>query len=310
MIYRQAHRGGVWVDLENPSDEEIRDAAKEFGVSERLETELLAPSPFPLVANESEAALVVLHFPAHGADHEAQDGGTENQEIDFIVGKGFVITVRYEVVAPLHRLRKLLESQELSEGSADITTETLVEILFAHLYAAVREHTNHIADRLTRVEREMFDGHERHTVRQISGVNREYLHLEASLANQEEPLSRFLATLAHSEFFGEHFEERRTRILTERGQVARLLSTHRAVATELRETNSALLEARQNEIMKALTMLTVIVLPLELIAFVFAMHVPGQPLEHNPQAFEIIMGMMLGAVALILIYFAKKRWLF
>lgn len=310
MIYRVTHKGGLWVDLENPTDEEVRSIANEFGINERLETELLAPTPFPLVSGEHGVVLLVLHFPSHAGSHEERNGGVKNQEIDFIVGHGFIVTVRYEVVAPLHRLRRLLESDQLVSGSASvITADVLLEVLFAHLYAALRDHTNHVADRLARAEQDMFENHERRTVRAISEVNREYLHLESALANQHEPLSRFLSVLAKPEFFGEHFEERRRRTLIERAQVAELVRTHRAVATELRETNSALLESRQNDIMKALTMITVVVLPLELFAFIFAMHVPGQPLEENPDAFWIIIGSMLGAVVLILFIFAKKRWL-
>jgi magnesium transporter len=82
------------------------------------------------------------------------------------------------------------------------------------------------------------------------------------------------------------------------------------MATELRETNAALLEARQNEIMKTLTVANFIFLPLELIAFVFGMHALGTPLESNPNAFWIIMAFMLGIIGVMTIYFARKRWIF
>ena len=309
MMYRQEHKGGVWVDLEQPSEEEIRDAAREFGIGERLEAEILSPSPFPLVSSEEGVALVVLHFPAHSNDHEDADGGTKNQEVDVIVGKHFVVTVRYEVVAPLHQLRRLLESQGMISEHPSITTDVLTEILFAHLYAAVRDHTNHVADRLARIERQMFDGHERSSVRQISNVNREYLHLESALANQEEPLSRFLSTLVRQDFFGPSFDERRTRVLAERAQVAQLLKTHRAVATELRETNSSLLNATQNEIMKTLTVLNFIFLPLGLISWVFAMRTEGMPIIDRPDAFWIVLGMMAAITLLLTIVFTRRRWL-
>src|SRR3989344_160691 len=189
MMYRQGYRGGVWVDLEQPTNEEIRQIADEFSVSERVEAELLSPTPFPLVSSDQSMALVVLHFPVHRTSDDGVDGDTRSQEVDIIVGKRFVVTVRYEVVAPLHRLRKLLESEELVSGSASIPTDVLVEILFAHLYAAVRD-------------------------------------------------------------------------LNERAQVAGLVHTHRAIAAERRETNNALLNAKQNEIIKILTVVSFIFLPL------------------------------------------------
>ncbi|MBI3572181.1 hypothetical protein HY091_01435 [Candidatus Kaiserbacteria bacterium] len=305
MIYRHEHRGGVWVDIERPTNEEIRQVAREFSIGERLETELLSPTPLPLVAGDTDFVLLVLHFPAQGE----QDGETKNQEVDFVVGKRFVLTIRYEVVAPIHRLRKLLETQELVGGGASFSNDTLLEILFAHLFGAVRDHANHIAARLSRIERDMFGGHERDTVRDVSLITREFLHLEAALVSQEEPLGRFLKMLASRGFFETTFGERVLRINAERSQVARLAGTHRAVATELRETNAVLLEARQNEVMKTLTVISFIVLPLELITFTFGMGVPGTPLVNNPNAFWIILAIMLATVACMAFFFTRKRWL-
>lgn len=255
MISRHDYKGGVWVDLEQPSEEEIHDIVKEFSISKQFEKEMVSPTPSPMVAAADGAMLLVLHFPAHGADN----GDTRNQEVDFIVGGDFIVTVRYEVVAPLYHLKKLLETEELVSGRGSLTTDVLLEVLFAHLYTSVRDHIDHAADTLARVEKDMFDGHERTTVRSISEISREFLHLEAMLATQEESLGRFLKALADRSFFGASFAARTERILAERSQIAQLISTHRAIATELRETNVALLGARQNEIMKKLTIITFIV---------------------------------------------------
>jgi magnesium transporter len=306
MITRHPYKGGVWIDIENPNDDDIRDLAREFQIGDRIEKEILSPTPFPLVSADTGATLLVLHFPGHGAE----DGDAGNQEVDFVVSEKFILTVRYEVIAPLHHLKKLLETQTIIEGKGSITTDVLLEVLFAHLYTSVRDHTNHIASRLEHVERQMFDGHERLTIRAISNVSREYLHMEAALANHEEPLGRFLGLLKDRGTFNGTFAERSERILNEHMQVARLVSTHREVATELRETNIALLEARQNEIMKTLTVITFIFLPLELITFVFGMHVLGTPLENHPDAFWIITGTMAMVGLIITLFLAKKRWIF
>jgi magnesium/cobalt transport protein CorA len=305
MISRHEYRGGVWIDLEQPTPDEVREIAQEFSVSERLEREMLSPTPTPLVASEGGKTMLVLHFPAHGAE----DGKTENQELDFIVGSNVILTVRYEIVAPLHHLQKLLETQELVSKNPTLTTDVLLEVLFAHLYTSVHDHTNHIVSHLAHIEAEMFNGNERTTVRSILDISREFLHMETALANQEEPLDRFFKTLIRHEVLEKSFEQRTERILAERTQVARLIETHRAVATELRETNIALLSSRQNEIMKTLTVVTFIFLPLELITFIFSMHMLGTPLEQNPNAFWIILASMFGVLGLMVLILSKKRWL-
>lgn len=305
MIFRYKYPGGVWVDLERPSADEVQQIAREFSIDERIKAELVFPTPTPLVAQDERMALLVLHFPVH----EADGGETKSQEVDFVVGANFIVTVRYDVIVPLHHLKKILETQQLVGEHEGIATDVLLEILFAHLYASARDHTNHLASNLSHVEREMFDDHEKTSVRRISDIGREFLHLDAALADQEETLGYFLKMLTGRGFFGASFSERSERILAERAQVMRLVGTHRAIASELRQTNSALLEARQNEIMKTLTIITVIVLPLELIAVTLGIHAPGTPLEQNPDAFLIIMTIMFSVVVLMVLFFAKKRWL-
>ncbi len=306
MIFRHEYPEVVWVDLEQPTEEETRAIAREFSIGERLEKEMLSPTPTSLVTREGNTTLLVLHFPAH----DAEDGMTKNQEVDFIVGDNFILTVRYEVVAPLHHLQKLLETQKIVLKHVALTTDVLLEILFAHLYTSVHDYTNHIVSRLARIEEDMFDGSERKTILSILRVSREFLHMETALADQEGPLTRFLAALADSNAFKAPFLERTERILAGRSQIARLVETHRAITAELRETNVALLESRQNEIMKTLTVITFSVLPLELIALVFGMHALGTPLEQDPNAFWIIIIVMLGIVAFMTLFFARKRWIF
>ncbi|MSU74232.1 magnesium transporter CorA family protein [Candidatus Kaiserbacteria bacterium] len=306
MIFRYEYPGGVWVDLERPSTDEIQQIAQEFSINERIKAELIFPTPTPLVAQDEHMTLLVLHFPAH----ETDGGETKNQEIDFVVGSNFILTVRYDTVVSLHHLKKVLETQKLVGERGSIATDVLLEILFAHLYTSARDHTNHLASNLSRVEHDMFDGHNGTTVRLISDISREFLHLNAALADQEETLTFFLKMLTSRDFFGASFAERSDRILTERIQVMRFVGTHRAIANELRETNTALLGARQNEIMKTLTTITVLVLPLELIASVLVLHLPGTPLLDNPNAFFIVLAIMLASVGLTTLFFVRKRWIF
>jgi magnesium transporter len=305
MISRHKYRGGVWIDLEQATEEEVREITREFSIGERIETELLYPTPSPLVAGDAGMALLVLHFPTHGS----KDGETNSQEIDFVVGQHFIVTVRYEVIVPLHHLKKMLETDE-SLGHPSFTTDVLLEILFAHLYTAVRDHANHASAHLARIERDIFSGRERTSVLTISNISREFLHLESALASLAEPLSRFLKTLVRYNLFGPTFGERAERMLAEHEQVARLVEKYRAVATELRETNKTLLEVRQNEIIKLLTVFTVLILPLELVAGILKIHANGTPLLDHPHAFWIIIAIMLGMVGAMTLFFAKKRWIF
>ena len=305
MLFRHEYQDGVWIDLEQPTEEEVRAVAREFGIHERFEAELLSPTPLPRVIADQDFALFVLHFPSPGV----LDGETDNQEIDLIVGKRCVITTHYELIPPLHELKKLLETEVLVTESPRVTTEVLLEVLFAHFYTSVRDAANHAAEKLARVESVMFNNGERTTIRSISNLSREFLHMEAVLSNQEELLESFLRVLAGPHFFGSGFADRSERIARERAQVARLVATHRAVATELRETNNALLNAKQNEIIKILTVVSFVFLPLALIAKIFAMKASDMPFVDDPNGFWIILGIMFVVALLLTLFVSRKRWI-
>lgn len=304
MIFRHESNGTSWVDIEQPTPGEIRAIAREFSIGERIESELLTPSPLPLVAGDAEHAMLVLHFPTHSEEGHAP----KTQEVDFVIGRNFVLTIRYEVIAPLHLLRKVLEANGLIGGGSELKADVFLEILFAHLFAAVRDHVNHTASRLISVERELYIGREREAVLRISDINREFLHLSSAIANHEEPLTRFLHALERRNFFGPAFGERALRIRAENEQLMRLINTHRAVAVELRETNESLLSVNQNEIMKTLTAITLLILPAELTIFIFDMEVPGTPLATNPDAFWIVIGLIGVVVGTLAVIFTRKHW--
>ena len=278
---------------------------REFDIDARVEDEIRLPTPYPLYMSAPRYQYLILHFPT-----AVSSGGARDQEVDFIVGKHFLVTVRYDVIDSIHNLHKVFEAEELLGIPSSITkADKLIERVLRRLYGAIRHEVEHAARRLERIEREVFSGQERHTVHQISEVGRIFLKFETTLERHAEPLNAMLANLASPKFFGAGWNARITQIEAERGHVAALVSSYRAVATELRDTNDSLLSAGQNEIMKTLTVITFVMFPLSLIAALFQMGLPGTPLTGDPNAFWIVIGAMLAVTGFLALFIIKKGWL-
>ena len=87
------------------------------------------------------------------------------------------------------------------------------------------------------------------------------------------------------------------------------LENQKEMITVLSLTNDALLNYRISDIMKTLTLFSVIVFPLTLFAALFGMNVEGgMPLLDNAGGFWIVLLMMLGGTLGMMIYFKRKRW--
>lgn len=305
MITRHSYGSMAWIDLEAPSRDELRAVMDEFDIAHEIEEEIVKPTPYPLFATMPGYAYLILHFPT--ADLK---GGARNQEVDFIVGKHFLITVRYEVIGSINHLHKAFEAEELLGGKKHADDgPMLVEQVVRRMYTSMREEVEDVALKLERVERDIFSGKERATVRTISEIGRVLLRFDTSLVRHAEPLGLFLEALAAPSLFGKGFAKIAARIESERAHAEALVASFRAVAKELRETNDSLLSTSQSETMKIFTGITVATLPLTLIAALFGMHAKHPPILGYAHDFWVIIGIMVMVELVVLLFLRHKRWI-
>lgn len=305
MITRHTQSGITWVDLESPSRTELEEVIAEFKIDPRVEEEIISPTPYPLVVDTSDYVYLVLHFPTTDPN-----GGAKNQEVDFIVGKHFLVTCRYELITSIHNLHKVFEAEEL----LDITkrkgsTGELLERILRHLYSAIAEEVEQLSITLDRIERDVFDGRERENVRSISLVDRVLLRFDTTLARHRDPLQEFLEQLSLPMFFGKTFEVHAAHIEAEHDHAATVVSSFREVSRELRDTNDSILSTKQNEIIQRLTIMAFVTFPLTLIAAVFSMDTEHTPLVGSRYDFWAVLGIMVLTMVLFFAYFKAKKWL-
>ena len=304
MLTRHTRDDITWVDLESPTHDELQSVMSEFNINARIEEEIVSPTPYPLVVSSSDYLYLILHFPTTDPH-----GGARNQEIDFIVGKNFVITSRYEVVSSIHNLHKVFEAEDLlGLPGKHVHGSALVEKILRQLYGAIREEVEEAAHLLDRIEDDIFNGKERETVLSISLMGRLLLRFDTTLANHKEPLYAFLSDLCKPEFFGKEFVQPMKHIEAEHDHAISLVSSYRDVATELRNTNDSLLSSSQNEIIKRLTIITTAAFPVTIITGIFGITNDYLPLVHSPSGFYIILGIIIITVILFVSYFKRNKW--
>jgi magnesium transporter len=88
-----------------------------------------------------------------------------------------------------------------------------------------------------------------------------------------------------------------------------ILETLSETINALHATNESLISFRLNDIMKILTTITVILAPVNLIAFIFGMNTSMMPFIKHPYGFWIILGLMILTMFTFIIIFKRKKWL-
>lgn len=305
MISRYTYKDLVWVDVQAPTQEEVRSLMEEFSIHPLAADELLSPTLRPKVDLYQNFIYLILHFPTISHNH---DGG-KDQEIDFIVGKNFLITTHYDLIDPLHEFSKVFEVNSILEKSniGDHAGYLLFYIL-KELYKMLDSELDHINHDFGDIESKIFAGKERDMVNAISRLNRDLLNFKQAIRPHKEVLESF--EIAGKKFFGEEFSYYLHTITGEFYKVSSVLDGHRETLLELRETNDSLLTSKTNDIMKTLTVTAFIILPLTFIGQVFGMSLPNIPLANDPNAFWVILGAM-GVVGVCLFSYFRffKKWM-
>jgi magnesium transporter len=87
-----------------------------------------------------------------------------------------------------------------------------------------------------------------------------------------------------------------------------MLENYKEVVEALEESNESVISHRVNDILRVLTAISVIVLPLTLVASVWGMNV-GVPGEGDTGAFYAVLGVMAAILVGMLAYFRRRGWL-
>lgn len=308
MLTRYAQHHLTWIDLVAPTPAEVRELMKEFDLDPLIAEELLVPSFKPKVERRGDAIYIILHFPALRVG--APRGGAAQrpeQEVDFIVGKHFLITTRYENIDPLHSFAKAFEVNAVLGRGGATHGGHLFAAMTRNLYDALGLECDNVHRHLQDIEEHIFNGDERRMVLELSHTGRTIHDFRQALLPHKEMLESLEPTAGR--LFGAEFSYYARELTGAYLRVERSLDNLYDSLQELRATNDSLLNTKQNEIMKTLTVLAFVFLPLSFIAGLFGMNTVSDPIIGSPGDFWILSGAMLVIAIGCFVYFKRKGWL-
>jgi magnesium transporter len=303
MLSRHEKDGLIWIDLESPTRAEVISVMHEFNLDPFVGEDLLIPSTKPRSERHESYMYLVLHFPALRHSHKRRD-----QEVDFLIGRNFLITTHYEQIDPVHNFAKAFKvDSAIEKGVPGDHAGFIFYALLKRLYKSVDRELDFIKKDLSHIEERIFSEDEVHMVSAISETARDLLNLRQII----EPHRDALHTMESDglNFFGAEFGPYLKGLSNEYYKVHNHLMRLMDSLHELRETNNSLLSTKQNETMKIFTIMAFFTFPLSLIATLLAVHAKGTPFPGTEYDFWIILGCMIVGASTMFLVFRYKKWL-
>jgi magnesium transporter len=305
MISRYTYHDVTWVDMENPSKEEMAHIMEEFSIPSLVTEEAISNTLHAKVELYDNLIYMILHFPP---SKRASDKTTE-QEIDFIIGKNFLITTHYETIYPIEQFAKLFE---LRNAFGQEKKNFHGGFLFVEMMKQFYEHSLHKLDEITKVVKEIeyyiFNGQENLMVKKISDTGKKLLDFKQALRFHQDILRSY--ENASVKLFDNDYRYYAEVVTSEFNKVNSLLESNRDALAELQRTNDSLLSSKTNDTMRTFTILTFVLTPLMLISGIFGMNTAdGLIFINNKADFFFVLGAMVLTGLTMFLFFKLRKWL-
>jgi len=305
MQFTHTYKNITWTNLENPTPEEVRTIMEKHDIHPVIAEELLSPNMRPKVDLHKNCLYLILHFP----QPSQTTGNGKSQEVDFIIGKDFLITTHYESIDPIHTFSRMFEVNSILDKS-DIGTHGgfLFFYMIRDIYRNLGLELEEVDKDLLYIEDRIFAGQEKRMVEKISLSNRALLETKRALRFH----SKVLESLEHggAAFFGNGFEYYLRSVSNEYHKVYDIVLGQKELLDDLRNTNDALLTNRTNDIMRILTIIAFTVTPINLATQLLAMNTEVSFLQNiSDGPFFIILGLTSIVALGMYRYFRKQQWI-
>ncbi|MBN8618019.1 MAG: magnesium/cobalt transporter CorA [Anaerolineae bacterium] len=294
----------TWINIISPTRADIEHLSELHRDIHPLHLEdLVSHTERPKFDEEDTYLFIVMHFPVWDSVSRI----SRASEVEFILGRNYLVTVHDGRLKPLVRLFarcELYESERdlvFGKGAND-AFYSILDQLVDYVFPMLRK----VDANIHQIEDTIFDADAREVIRDIAEARRDVIALRRMIRHQV-PIVEALERTEHH-VIREELEAYFGDIVDHLNAARDIIDENYEVISGLAETADTLLSHRINEVMRVLTVISVILLPLTLISGIYGMNI-DLPLNEHPDAFIFVTSLMIAVVVMMLVYFRRRKWI-
>ncbi|MDB4934230.1 MAG: Magnesium and cobalt transport protein CorA [Labilithrix sp.] len=304
-----AHAAGktFWLELDEKNDEATRFLEQTLKIHPLAVEDVWNDVGLPKVEDFDDYVQIIIHG-IREDDRSSNEVPLELAELDILIGKNFLVTHAHDekvcAITPV-QVEIMRSAKLLKKGPAWVAHAVMDRMVDEYMPLIEK-----FDDQIDGIETQILEGSvrsDREVIPRIIRIKRSLQMLRRVTIYQREILLR-LARAEFDEIPRELVPFYRD-VYDHFARVTELVDSYRELVTSLLEAQFSMQSNRMNEIMKRLTIISTIMLPLSLIAGIYGMN-----FEHMPElkwlyGYPYALGLMLVVASGIIVYFVRKRWL-
>ncbi|HEX7254895.1 MAG TPA: magnesium transporter CorA family protein [Gaiellaceae bacterium] len=295
--------GLTWVHLDSPTTEEAQALAGRLGWHPLDVEDVVSKRQRPKVDEYDDYLFIVLHFPVYDKAAKRLNAG----ELDIFLGPDYLVTLPTVELLPVTRLfQRCSDDPELRDGLFGKGSGYLLYHVLDDLFDYCFPILDKIGHKLDAIEDDIEAERSHEIVRDISRAKQEIISYRKIIKPQR-PTLRVLERQVER-FLPQDLELYFDDLVDASERLWDLLDNYKEVVEALEATNESAIQHRQNDILRVLTVVGAVFLPLTFITGIFGMNV-DYPGEGSREAFWAMVTAMIAVFLGLVGFFRWKRWI-
>ena len=278
----------------------------DFGLHQLALEDVINSGQRPKVEDYAGQLFLVLAHPLKAAEAEQ----IRMEQLSIFVGRKFVVSFHPGDSDPFEPVRRRIRNNagRIRMRGADYLLYALLDLVVDEGFPVLES----LGDEVEQIEEEMLDEPTRDTLQRLHRLKRTMLIMRRALWPQREILSKLLHD--ESGIIGDDTHVYYRDCYDHTIQIMDLIETYRDVITGLVDIYLSSVSYRLNEIMRVLTVIATIFIPLTFIVGVYGMNFQN---SDSPWAmpelrwyygYPLVWLLMIGILVGMLIYFRRRKW--
>lgn len=290
-----------WINLSRVSNvSAVEKIGTRFNIHSLILEDILTQGQRPKLEDMESYIFIVANM----LSYDAENDGIRAEQVSFVLGGDFLITfqeIEGDVFDPV-RDRIRTGKGKIRRMGTDYLAYSLLDAIVDNYFIIMEK----LGEDIERIEEELAESPGQATLQRIHSLRRELLYLRKSVW----PLREVVSRLERSESplikdsTGMYFHDLYDHII----QVMDSVDTYRDMLAGILDTYLSSISNRLNDIMRVLTIISTIFIPLGFIAGVYGMNFHYMPELGSRWGYPAVWAVMLAAAIGMLYFFRRKRW--
>lgn len=291
-----------WINIVDPENKDINYLEENFQFHHLDIQDVLGEKQPPKIDVYKHYIFSMLSFP------EINNNKLRNLELSIFVGQNYLITIQKKKIDIVQNLfARVVKSENYkkklsSRGSGYMLYKVLDPLFKTHYSSALKSLNKFV----TSVEEEIYDRKaDKKTVEELAFARRIILNVRRTVSMEKfilDNLSHAKKDFIIRREYIVYFDDIRDYL----EKVWTILDDYKNISDGLFETNESMISLRTNEIIKLLTIISVSLLPMTLLAGIYGMNIDGLPFAHNSSIVWVIFGTLLAIIVTAVLIYRKK----